>query len=188
MCIFRPKIDRSTPNGAVISALDDFWPMFINNRSLCCYLPEKMLGVDRFIPGNFFQATTPYSHVQFQAPLTVEVRLMHNRIGAWANENCLIRLWAILESHGFTKPIREDVRNFEIVKLLKRLRQHFAHGTGIYDDSKKGHRKLRKDLLNVFPVPGNPSEIPLDIDCVLLPMFKYCSQYVDDVLEKEQNI
>ena len=185
--LFRVLPENSTPDPAVVQALNEFWPMFQNSRSLCCYLGRKGLGKASFVPAPFYQATTPYLLVRFKQPLSHAVRQAHNRIGGWTNENCLIRLWAILESHGFTKPIRENVNSSDTVKLLKRLRQHFAHGTGLYDKHKPRHRKLRRDLLHAFPVPKpNPREIPLDIDRVLKPMFESCRQYVDEVLRREQ--
>ena len=184
---FRSQPENSTPNPTAIQALDEFWPMFQNSRSLCGYLSESLLGANYFIPGPFYQEETPYACVQLKKTLTDDVRQAHNRIGAWTNENCLVRLWAILESHGYTKPIREHAEGADTVKLLKQLRQHFAHGTGLYDDHKKAHQKLRRDLLRAFPLPGDPQGIPLDIDRVLLPMFKRCRQYVDDVLRQEHS-
>jgi len=173
-------------NPAVVQVLHEFWPMFVNSRSLCVYLAEDLLGEEGFAPGNFYKETTPYSYVKLRAPLSLDVRTAHNRIGSWTNENCLIRLWAILESHGFTKPIR-DAQGCEAVGLLKRLRQHFAHGTGLYDKHKPNHRRLRSDLLKMFTVPGDSEEIPTNIDCVLRPMFERCNEYVEDVLKGEHS-
>ena len=176
---------QSKPDPTALDVLLDFRRMFVNSRSLSVYLPEKCNGSSTFAPGKFYRATTPYSGVQFKAPLTEKVRLEHNRIGAWANENFLIRLWAILESRGFTKPIRTGVRGTAEVRLLKCLRQHFVHGTGIYNDGKKEHRKLRCDLLKLFPVPGDHDGIPTNIDYVMVPMYERCLEYVKDVLAAE---
>lgn len=159
--------------------------MFVNSRSLSVYLPEKCNGESTFAPGEFYRATTPYSYVQLKAPLTEKVRQEHNSIGAWINENFLIRLWAILESRGFTKPIRTNVRGTAEVQLLKDLRQHFAHGTGLYNDRKLEHRNLRRDLLKSFPVPGDIDGLPTNIDYVMVPMYERCLEYVQDVLAAE---
>jgi hypothetical protein len=159
--------------------------MFVNSRSLCGYLPEEALGARSFSPGPFYEEGTPYLRITLKEPLTPEVREAHNRIGGWTNQNGLIRLWAVLESHGFTKPIRRGAAESETVSLLKRLRQHYAHGSGLYDDHKRDHRKLRRDLLKAFPVPGDPTGIPLDINRVLAPLFAGCRRYVDDVLRAE---
>lgn len=175
--------EQSEPDPAVVDVLHEFWPMFVNSRSLSVYLPESLLDSERFAPGPFYCATTPYSYVQLKTPLSPEIRTAHNRIGAWTNENFLIRLWAILESHGFTKPIRANARGSDAVRLLKRLRQHFAHGTGLYGKRKRDHRKLRCDLLKLFSVPGEHDDIPTNIDYVMRPMFVGCLKYVDDVLK-----
>ena len=157
--------------------------MFVNSRSLCGYLHENLIGYDSFTPGEFYQASTSYSYVKLKAPLSDQVRNEHIRIAGWMNENFFIRLWAILESHGFTKQIRIDARGSDVVKLLKKLRQHFAHGSGQYDKSKQPHRKLLKDLLKLFPVPGEHEAIPTNIDLVLKPMYERCCEYLEDVLE-----
>jgi hypothetical protein len=173
----------STPDSAINAVLDEFWPMFVNSRSLCSYITESLVGAKSLVPGAFYQETTPYLCVVLKEPLTPQVLAQHNRIGGWTNENCLIRLWAVLESHGFTKPIRPAAAKSTTVKLLGRLRQHFAHGSGAYDETKRRHRKLRRDLLEAYPVPGNPGGIPTDINQVLKPIFDDCRVYVRDVLE-----
>lgn len=176
-----PSVD-TVPDPAIGAALDDFWPMFIRSRSLCGYLPEDLVGAEILVPGEFYRESTPYQAIVLREPLTASVRDAHNRIGAWTNENCLIRLWAVLESNGFTKPIRDGANKAETVKLLKRLRQHFAHGSGSYDAAKPRHRALRRDLLKLYPVPGDPPGLPTDIDRVLKPIYEDCRLYVRSVL------
>ena len=184
MC-FRKRVETATPDPTVVQTLDEFWPLFVNSRSLCGYLPEELVGATAITPGPFYQDSTPYEFITLKAPLDCQARDAHNRVATWTNENCLIRLWAILESNGYTKPIREKARRSEAVKLLKRLRQHFAHGSGLYDDTKSAHRSLRRGVLRQFPVPGDPLGIPLNIDLVLTPMFLACKEYVNDVLARE---
>jgi hypothetical protein len=133
----------------------------------------------------FYQSETPYLNIQLKTPLSESVRRSHNEIAEWTNQNCLIRLWAILESHGFTQPIRKDAIHADTIDLLRRLRHHFAHGTGRYDDEKPAHRKLREKVLATFDMSRLKTEIPLDIDRVLKPMFERCQAYVEDVLSHQ---
>jgi hypothetical protein len=184
MC-FRKRVETAIPDLTVVQTLDEFWPLFVNSRSLSVYLPKEGIGATVFRPGPFYQASTPYDLISLKTPLDGQIRDAHNRIATWTNENCLIRLWAILESNGYTKPIREKARRSEAVKLLKQLRQHFAHGSGRYDDSNPDHRSLRRKVLKQFPVPDDPPDIPLNIDLVLEPMFLACKEYVKDVLIRE---
>ena len=182
------EITEAVPDPAVRQALEEFWPMFFNSRSLCVYLPEKMIGREYFAPGTFYCATSPYNYVQLKVPLSEQVRSEHNRIAAWTNENFFIRLWAILASHGFTKPIRSGIRGSAEVKLLKKLREHFAHGSGQYDKRKQEHRNLHKELRKLFTVPDEHDGIPTNIDTVLEPMYKRCLDYVEDVLNLRPRI
>lgn len=181
MC-FRKRAETATPDPTVVKTLDEFWLLFVNSRSLCGYLPEWLIGAISIKPGPYYQGSTPYKYITLKAPLDCQTRDAHNRVANWTNENCFIRLWAILESNGYTKPIRENAQRSKEVKLLKGLRQHFAHGSGHYDDTKSPHRSLRRQVLRQFPVPGDPPGIPLNIDLVLNPMFLACKEYVSDVL------
>ena len=172
----------SFPEPAVLATLDEFWDMFMKNRSLCGYLPMGAIGMRRLTPGGYYNDVTPYEAIIFKESVTLESRAAHNAVATWNNENFVIRLWAILESNGFTKPIRDGASRAEYVRLLKRLRQHFGHGSGCFDSSKADHRRLSRDLAALFPAVGSTEHLPLSIDVVLAPMFRYCREYAEAVL------
>lgn len=175
-------VEQSTPDPAIRDALRDLWPLFVDARSLCVYLPRDAVGWTRFAPGPFYEQEAPYAYVELKAPMTREALAAHNQIAAWTNQNFPIRLWAILESHGFTKPIRDSAQHADTVRFLKKLRQHFAHGSGAYDSSKKRHAELQSELLRLFDVHPGHDPLPLNIESVLQPMYERCVRYVEDVL------
>ena len=173
------------PDPAVLGLLDEFWQLFMRNRSLCGYMPVGAIGMSHFFPGGYYGEVTPYERIVFKEPVTPESRAYHNAIATWNNENFMLRLWAILESNGFTKPIRESAASAEYVKLLKRLRQHFGHGSGRFDQSKADHLRLRRKLIELFPAVASSEGIALSIDTVLEPMRERCYEYAEDVLRRK---
>jgi len=181
MCM-NDDLKPSPPNPDVLDILDDFWEMFLKNRSLCGYLPTSAIGMRRLMPGGYYDQATPYEAIIFKESVTVESRAAHNAVATWNNENFVLRLWAILESNGFTKPIREGAARADYVRLLKRLRQHFGHGSGRLDLSKSDHRRIHRDLTSLFPDLDSEERIPLSIDTVLEPLFLRCREYAAAVL------
>jgi hypothetical protein len=180
-------VNPSKPDPTVLSILDEFWDMFLRNRSLCGYIPLDAVGMRHLQPGDYYDVATPYEFIVFKEPITLESRAAHNAVATWNNENFMLRLWAILESNGFTKPLRESAARAGSVKVLKGLRQHFGHGSGRFDLSKPEHRRLNRDIAALFPVVGDAAGIPLSIDTVLEPMLAHCREYVQDVLKHESD-
>lgn len=176
------QVKPSRPNPDVLEILDEFWVMFLKNRSLCGYLPPSAIGMRRLMPGYYYDGSTPYESIIFKESVTPESRAAHNAVATWNNENFILRLWAILESNGFTKPIRGGAVRADHVRLLKELRQHFGHGSGRFDLSKPEHRRLHRDFARLFPDVASEERIPLSIDTVLEPMLLYCREYVAAVL------
>jgi len=121
----------------------------------------------------------------FPQGVSTPIRQRHNEAANVANENFLIRLYAILERHGFTRPIDDNADNAEIVKLLKDLRNYYAHGSGVYDPRNSEHEELRTAVVTSFDDLENVSEdvIPLDVDRVLGEFLKRCRKYVKDVMQ-----
>ncbi|MDP2234238.1 MAG: hypothetical protein Q8K89_11415, partial [Actinomycetota bacterium] len=167
---------------------------------LTVYMPESLVEqrVDQFSPGTFYKSTTPYSYVKLKGELTSEVRDSHNRVGELQNENFIVRLWALLESHGFTKPIRSAAHSKDI-RLLKELRQHYAHGTGYFNPEKRRHISLRRKVGRHFGLSDDElgPGIPTTITTVLEPLYLASREYAlaviglaglgDDTLESPAN-
>ena len=167
------------PDPKAMDALCELWDTYRANRSLSVYLDESDLGSKSIAPGAFYNG--PYASVQLREPLSRATLELHNHIGNWNNENFIIRLWAILDSHGFKGT--KDTRPEEI-QLLYDLRCHFAHGR---NQDEKERRKLRCCLICLFEnLENTPIDcIPLDIDNVLEPMLQRCEEYIQDVLGRQ---
>ena len=123
----------------------------------------------------------------FQTDLTEQEAREIHRAGQWINESFLVRLWSVLESHhvvGANIGIVDDIDGSVEVKLLHRLRQPFAHGSGRFDPDDRKHRQLRNDLVAHFVVDTAlcPEDwYPLPIQDVLEKLASACERYVEGV-------
>ena len=157
------------PDSRVMDALDDLGAMYTASRAFLPYIPESVIGEkDYEIEGMRWHRLHP---------ITPEQRAKHNQAANWNNENFVIRLWAVLESHGF-KGTKES--RTKPIQLLYELRCHFAHGRGRDD---KERQRLRGCVMREFNVQNaSPGVIPLDKDRVLKRMLELARKYVRGVL------
>ena len=128
----------------------------------------------------------------FDQPLTEERIHKNHEIGHWINQNVIVRLCALLESyHILSKTICIDksLRGWKDLDLLRRLRNHFAHGSGKYDSNDGEQRKLAQELICHFKLGNNLEDLtgfPLPIDEVIHPLFEGCKKYVQVKKHREE--
>lgn len=106
-----------------------------------------------------------------------------NEIGHWINQNFIIRLCALLESHHILSndnkiKIDFNLKGAEHIDLVRRLRNYFAHSSGKFHPEKDEHVTTVRVLKKVLSISDfNTNEFPLPIDTVLEPLFKGCKLY-----------
>jgi len=114
-----------------------------------------------------------------------------NRMTDQLNQNFVIRICAFLEYYGFVKKdekskgknaIDQNLKGWEAVDLIRRLRNYFAHTTGRLNSNDKEHMKTLKVLCDKFGL--NQAEyikleqFPLSIDVVIFHFINEIKRYV----------
>jgi hypothetical protein len=90
---------------------------------------------------------------RFSSPLTSEFITEFNDLARWINQNFVLRLYAVLELNGLisqTIRIRPDIEGHNEVDILRRLRNSFGHGSGRYDPTDVGKRRLFERIVSPF--------------------------------------
>ena len=114
----------------------------------------------------------------------------NNQLTLWLNQNYIVRLCSLLDSHNLwtkTNPIENSIKGAEFIHILKALRHKFAHGSGIFKRANKKHKEIydrivalcnltEKDL--EFWHSYHPNDFPLSIDKVLIPITNGCKSYI----------
>ncbi len=115
--------------------------------------------------------------------MTVEFINGLNEIAHWINENFVLRLYAVLESHGlFKNGIDKGVAGHDEMEILRRLRNKIGHGSGKYDPEDADKRKLHERLVNHFGIDPKTyledhTKYPLAVGQVLVPLAEACKTY-----------
>ncbi|MBW2569927.1 MAG: hypothetical protein JRE47_11330 [Deltaproteobacteria bacterium] len=166
----------------VLSEMDILWKNFVNCRAYFPCVPENMVG-------QITVDTAPYYIKQglkitfgFNEGLSKETIQKINEIGHWVNQNFVVRLCALLESHHVISnqiAIDQNIQGWEELDLVRRLRNYFAHSSGKYNPEKDEHRKTMKKLVSHLNLGAEDREdFPLAIDTVLEQLFLGCKKYV----------
>jgi hypothetical protein len=177
------------PKADTLKELDLLWNLFNQCRSHFPATSNENVG-QQVIP------TAPYYVRQgfqvtmcFNSPLVEKDIKNLNRIGHWLNQNFVVRLVALLQSHGvirYGSNIDTSAPGGAEVKLLRDLRDVFAHTAGGFKRQKKEHRKLLRELTTRFALNASECpDFPLGIGEVLEPLYLGCRAYVNHALTNE---
>lgn len=156
--------------------------LFVTVKAYFPYMNEDVIGQKELITAPYYQVRGHVIKLVFGHILTEEDVMKNNEISRWMNENYIVRLWALLSSYGIVKgegSIDKTIECWEDVKLLIRLRNLFAHASGKYNPEDPDQKKLARDVAARYNLPSdNLTEIRLDIDTVIDPLYKGCRRYV----------
>lgn len=119
-------------------------------------------------------------------PITPGFIDRHNRLGKWINENAIIRLYGILNYHGFLKNIDHTISGWQEVDLMRRMRNVFTKTTLAYKPDDPANIQLRERVIHHFQLRNEDfpegkipdGEIPTPIDKVIDRIFKSCREYI----------
>jgi hypothetical protein len=107
-----------------------------------------------------------------------------NEVSNWLNQNALIRLYALMNYHGFVSEkikIDQSIRGCKELDLLRRLRNHFAHTDGRYNINDEDQISLVDEIEEYFGlIQDKFDHIPISIDQVIEPIFEGCKEYVQN--------
>ncbi len=166
----------------IIDQIDFHFHALLSARAVFPTTRKNMLGKHRFSTAPWYQSQGYNITLALDTPLTEERRQDINQIGRWMNENYVIRLYALLHSHGLVDPIDKSINGHEEVDLLRRLRNALAHGDGSYNPQDKKNRRTYERMVEMFNLKTERAEtaryFPVHIDDFLAPMTEKCKQYV----------
>lgn len=169
-------------------AIDQLLQDFLNCRAYFPYMDKSSEGETRLATAPIYQALGFNVQFEFGGPITPEMRERNNSVASWINQNFVIRLSAVLESHqvfSSETSIDQDIDGWRCVDLVRRLRHYFAHSSGRYNPGNRDHRTTLSELgklLNI-DVEGRTSW-DLSINTVLMPLYEGCKQYATAHISK----
>ena len=161
----------------------------LSTRAVFPYMKEDMIGEKRWRTAPLYRHYGLDISFTFAEPLTAESIREMNEIGYWINQNYVIRLFALLQSHNIvseTKSINQELPGHEEIDILRRLRNAFAHTAGWYHNEDAEERHLRNRIIEHFSLkeanhPASGRMFPIPIDEVLIPLTEDCKRYVESL-------
>ncbi len=145
------------------------------------YISEEDIG-SKELSSKVIMIKNSYSSLlKFDKEIDSDTRSEINGMGHFLNQNILIRLYALIEYYGFTKPIDNKKEGYRDVEILKKLRDKFAHSRGKYNSTKNKDVKLLMELIDRFGINKMDlveGEFPLPKDKVINTIFNSCKLYV----------
>jgi hypothetical protein len=161
-------------NDGARTAIEDSWQAFVKVRALCPSANDDAIGAVAYASPGWYQARGAKYFVQPSRPLTPDDLEELRRMTTFVNRSFVITMAAILEAYGVvpygTSPDLNKLGGGH-AHLVKRLRNHFAHGEHEYDAANPRHVKTRQLLERVLPVGASKGPgFVTSIDTVLEPL------------------
>lgn len=148
-------------------------------KAFFCYMNEDVIGAKGVRCGGYYRSKGLDVSLQFSRPITKEDVIQHNELSRWLNESFIIRLYALLESHGIYSKIDRGLEGSDEIDILRRVRMILAHSLGKYHSNNSDQRKLVDRIITHMDLKiKDPVEFPLDIDKVIDPLVKGCRLYI----------
>lgn len=129
----------------VLDHMDDLWKQLIIVRSLTPYLADSLVGRCAFETAPWYKNKGYEATACLHTPMTAEFIDETNLATHAVNQGFVIRLCAYLEYCGVYDAYGVDKQKPDVLRLLKLLRNQFAHTNGLYqlnDKSKRAYRML----------------------------------------------
>ena len=166
---------------SLLDAIDQLWKVFNHCKANFPGVSDEMVGAQVLgTPDLYLRQGYDNIFHQYPAPLTADKINDINHSGKWLNQNAIIRLYAVLDSHSAMQEIDSNIEESKYIELIRHLRNSFAHGSGKYNKSKKKHKKTMKNICEVLNRNiDKKTDWPLAIDNVLQPLFEGCKKYVE---------
>jgi hypothetical protein len=99
-------------------------------------MTKKLIGEKNWKTAPFYFNKGFPINFSSKQPLTEKYIQTNNEIGHWLNQNFIVRLYAMLESHQIVSEeikIDQKLKGWKELDLVRRLRRIFAHSSGRYD-------------------------------------------------------
>ena len=164
--------------------IDQQIQLLLRSRSVFPYTGPNMVNQSTVRTAPFYRAYSFDVQLQFGIPLSLDNIRKLNELGHWINQNFIVRLHSLLESHGLSgsSSIRKGLPGNEEIDILRRLRDVFSHSDERYHAEKSKHKKLYDRIIKHFGLdhndhPEQDKMFPIPIDKVLLPIAESCKKH-----------
>lgn len=122
-------------------------------RAVFPRLDSGLVGAMQFEASEYLQKRGHHFVMELATPLTKEAIAELNEIAHWLNENFVVRLYAVMESHQLVSnniKIRQDLDGHEELDILRRLRNQIGHGSKGYDINDPQKVELYTRIVTAF--------------------------------------
>jgi len=162
--------------------MEILWRNLNHTRGYFPYVDDNSVGETVLFTPPYYQAQGISIVHSFDVPLSLVKKNEINEIGHWINQNFIIRLCALMESHHMLSAsinIDFNLDGAEQLNIVRRLRNRFAHSSGRFNSADSDDVKtmeLIRDHLGIS-IDGRV-DWPLAIDTVLEKLLEGCKMYV----------
>lgn len=168
----------------VIAAIRAHQEFLTRSRATFPHITDAMVGRTEFPTAPYYFSKGYSVKFRFEPPLDLETARAIHETGQWINQNFVVRLCAVLDSHRVTGQQienRKDLPGYAELRLARKLRNLFAHASGRCDPANSEHQKLRSEIIERFGLSAEDCPegwFPLPIEGVLSKLAQGCVEYV----------
>ena len=138
----------------VAQQIDDQIAFLHRCRSVFPRLGPHLVGQKRFETAPYYQQQGLQVDIELSTPATADFIEDFNNLAHWLNENFVLRLFAVLDSHQMFKNLStcRHLEGYEDMDILRRLRNKVGHGSGKYDPGDPDKKAIHDRIMQRFNV------------------------------------
>lgn len=172
---------RKDTLNCIIKQIDEFRSFHVKVRARFPYLSESVIGTDSIKLPAFYKNEGIDLLLKFDREIDNSIREENNAIGHFANQNFILRLFAIMNYYGFVGDnisLVKESPGFQEVDILRRLRHIYAHSLGKFNPENDDHVKLKQVIQERFSLDvPDYDDFPLNIHAVIDAIIDGCKSY-----------
>lgn len=167
----------------VIAEIEALEKIYLQCRAVFPALSDSIIGHNEFTTAPYYLKRGFLAHVRLGSPITKEFIEQNSKLVKWVNENALIRLYGIMNHHGFYDEIDHNRKGSEEVDILRRMRNIFTKTVLNYKPEDSENVRLREKVIAHFKLKKEDykdGSIPTPIDTVVGKIFRSCKEYIKE--------
>ncbi len=176
-----PEKEGEAELNSIIAELNKLQDFYLQCRAVFPTIDSAQVGCRHLVTAPYYLRRGYVASIELKEPITAEFIERNRCLGKWINENAIIRLYGIMDSHGLLKKINSDLKGAKEVDLMRRMRNAFTKTVLNYTPEKPENVKLCAEVIKYFGVEAkdfSQGEIPTPIDTVVEPIFNGCREYI----------
>jgi hypothetical protein len=166
---------------STIAELARLQDLYLQCRAVFPTMTQELVGHRHFITAAYYMRRGYAATIELNDPISAEFIERNRRLGKWINENAIIRLWGVMEHHGYLTKIDHTLKGWKEVDLMRRMRNAFTKTSLNYKPTRPQNVRLRAEVIRHFRLNEKEfadGEIPTPIDTVVEPIFNACRAYI----------